>query len=179
MNHRIQPSFPDRSGLTLLELIATLVISATLLTSSMIVMRSSYTAWQTHEVDADLADTADAAIRHFVRTIRQARSVSAIHKDPINSDSSLEVVTADGLSHRYAANNNTLQYATQLSVGLPLTYESISNNISWAGFTAYEADGATETTVVEDIHLIHFEVRTPSVGGGAESTSSYAWVRSW
>ena len=92
-----------RQGGSLLELLTTLAITATLLASSMVVMRSSYAAWQVHRDDAQQADSADVVLQHFVTTFRQASSITYIGNDQSAATpySYLGIRTHDQHDHLY------------------------------------------------------------------------------
>lgn len=148
-------------------------LSATMMTSSFVLLHSSYTAWQAHEADLDRSTNATAVLRHLVQHIRQSAGVSAIS---LASDSSgaLTIVLADGTTLAWDHTGSGVTLSVDGGAAHPL-----ADDIQALTFIGYEADGATATTTPEDIHVVRTVVTTQQPAGGTRTISSYAWVRSW
>jgi len=65
-------------------------------------------------------------------------------------------------------------------------HNGVSNQLLALGvdqlsFVGYEADGATQTTVVEDIQMVECRARVtlPRGSGTPHTVSAKAWIRSW
>ena len=84
-----------RLGFSLLELIVTTTMLATLTASCMVIVRTSYTAWNRHEDDHTQRLAGKAVLQHVVRKVRQARAVIAISLASETSGS-LTLLDADG-----------------------------------------------------------------------------------
>ena len=177
MNQPFHNANKRRAGASLMELMATLAISATLLTSSMVVMRSSYGAWQFHRADAKQADAADTVLRHYVRTVRQAESV--LYHATIGAYVYFAVTTPDGNPHWYIKINNFLYYYSKATPTGAYIGEILTEDLVDMRVTAYEADGVTPTSVLADIHLVDFAIDISQPSGGTLTSSSYAWIRAW
>ena len=67
-----------RAGFSLLELIVTAAMMATLVTAVSMVLRSSQNAWEAFDGDHSRLEAAHATLRHLVRHLRQAEQVVAI-----------------------------------------------------------------------------------------------------
>ncbi|TWT48870.1 prepilin-type N-terminal cleavage/methylation domain-containing protein [Botrimarina hoheduenensis] len=164
---------PDRCGVTLLEVMTTLALSATLMTSSMVVLRSSYATWRLHEEELDRAGAANAVLRHLVRGVRQANAVTAVTATAA-PNGALSVQLNDGLVATWTYSSGTVLY--QMTGGSPQT---LSDNITGLSFTGYEADGVTTTDNPSDIHALRCAVTTTLPSGANRTASSFTWVRAW
>ena len=69
----------------------------------------------------------------------------------------------------------------EVSFGVGSATDLLSQEITGLTFTAYEADGTTETETLADIHSIKCEVAVelPRETGGTHTVSCRAWLRSW
>lgn len=150
-------------------------ITATLMASSMVVIRSSYTSWQAHEGDMQKAAAADAVVRHIVRNLRQAVAVYSI-TGASDTTGRLELTNSSG-STVYWEHTGTSDGIVVYNGSGVLLAEGIDELI----FTGYEADGTTVTTVPQDVHLIKATVRVtlPRGAGQTRTVSCCGWVRSW
>ena len=169
---------PKRRGLTLLEVMAATAMMATLMASTVVLVRSSYAVWQAHEADMERAETAYATLRHVVRSVRQATSVAAISTAADTSGNlSLVMDTGETLLWQHAGAGGQVYYGVAPSSADQL----LADNIDAMTFVGYEADGSTATTVVGDIHSIKCTVTVtmPAGGGSSRTVSSWAWLRSW
>ena len=68
----------SRRGFTLLELIVSTAMLAALTTSCMVIVRTSYTAWNRHEDDHTQRQAGLDVLKHIVRKTRQIKAVTAI-----------------------------------------------------------------------------------------------------
>lgn len=175
-----RPQRTKRGG-TLLELMATLAITATLMGSATVVMRSSYSAWMLHRDDAEQVDSADTFLRHLVKTARQADSVGYLHNGSGGSASTAYLMfrTPDDIEHWYVCTSGVGYYYTQLTVGGSYIIEDLNEGHIDAEFTCYEADGVTPTTTLSDIQLVHASIQMPNASGSPLTYSTFAWLRSW
>ncbi|MGI9428305.1 MAG: hypothetical protein ACR2NM_06585, partial [Bythopirellula sp.] len=64
--------------MTLIEVMAATTIMATLMASTVVLVRSSYAVWQAAEADMEAAENAHAVLRHIVRNVRQASLVTLV-----------------------------------------------------------------------------------------------------
>jgi prepilin-type N-terminal cleavage/methylation domain-containing protein len=169
---------PNRPGMTLLELMAAVTMMATLMASVVVLVRSSYAAWQAHETDMEAAETAYATLRHVVRHVRQASAVSAI-SDSVDTSGNLALVMHSGETRLWQHTGGSKQvfYGVAPAVATQL----LADNVNQVVFFGFEADGTTATTVVEDIRCVKctVEVTMPAGGGTSRTLSSHAWLRSW
>lgn len=164
--------------MTLLEMMAAVTIMATLMGSCVVLVRSSYATWQAHESDMERADNANATLRHVVRHVRQASSVAAISTASDTSGNlSLLMDSGNTLLWQHSGAGKQVYYGVSPGVADQLLAEDIDEMT----FVAYEADGVTTTTVVEDIHAIKCTVKVtmPAGGGTSRTVSSWAWLRTW
>lgn len=167
----------DRCGFSLLELIVTTTMLATLTASCMVIMRTSYTAWNRHEDDHALRGSGLAVLKHIVRETRQARAVTAIS---LASDDSgkLTLLDADGNVLVWEHNAGT----KQVLFGETTATHVLATDIEELNFVGIKADGTTATT---DPGLIHSVQCTTKVNiprpSGTETvtTSNRAWLRAW
>ena len=164
--------------MTLLELMAATTITATLMGSVVVLVRSSYSIWEAHEADMERADVANATLRHLVRSVRQATAVTAISTAGDTSGNlSLTTETGETWSWQHTG------AGTQVLFGIApsSTDQVLASNVDALTFVGYEADGTTTTTTVEDIHSIQctVQVTMPAAGGSTRLVSSRAWLRSW
>lgn len=148
-------------------------LSAVLMASSFVVLRSSYAAWQAHEADLDRAANATAVLRHLVQHARQSIGVSAI-SGPADTSGSLTIVREDGSTFRWDHSATSVTLSVDSAASQPL-----ANDIQSLSFEGYLADGVTATTDPEDIQAVRTTVTTQLPAGGTRSVSSFTWVRSW
>lgn len=163
-----------RCAFSLLELLAAATITATLMVSSMVVIRSSYAAWQAHEGDFTAASSADAVLRHIMRAVRQSEGVTAM-TDSSDTTGRLDLVV-DGTALYWEHTGTSDGYVVYNS---PTSI--VASAIDSLIFTGYRADGVTVTTDPSEIQLIHctVSVTMPRGGGQTRTVSCMAWLRSW
>jgi len=159
--------------MTLIELMAATTMMATIMASTVVLVRSSYAVWQATEADLEQSENACAVLRHLVRNVRQAREVSAI------TSSTLEVITIAGDRQQWVLGGGGAQVLYGLSP--QPTDQLLAADVLNLVFVGYEADGTTSTTATEDIHSVHCTVAVamPGGGGSTKTVSCRAWLRSW
>jgi len=173
----------SRGGFSLLELIVTTAMLATLTTSCMVIVRTSYTAWNRHEDDHATLQGGQAVLRHIVRQVRQARAVMAISLATDDSGSlSLLDVNGNMLVWEHDA------VTKQVLFGITIATNVLATGIEELTFVGYKVDDLDETT---DPGLIHKVQCTTKVNiarpvstkwpDGIEpvTTSNQAWLRVW
>lgn len=163
----------SRHGVTLLEVMTATMISATMMTSSMVLLRSNYKAWQAHEADIDCSANAVALLRHLVQNARQAVGITAITAAS-NTSGSLTVALVDGTLLTWAHSGTGVTLAVNGGIAQPL-----ASDIQTLRFVGYKADGVTTTVTPGDIQTIHAALTVLLPAGGTRTYSSCAWVRSW
>jgi prepilin-type N-terminal cleavage/methylation domain-containing protein len=163
-----------RGGFSLLELMVATAIMATLMTSLVVIVRSGYAVWNAQESDISVAENAHAVLRHFVRQMRQAQSVTAISA-PASTTGDLSFTTSAGVARAWSYSGGQVLFNNGTSTQL------LAPGITELNFIGYQADGTTATTVVDEIQVVKCTVKvTMSQGGGVTRTESCrAWIRSW
>jgi hypothetical protein len=156
-------------------MMAATTIMAVIMGSVVVVIRSGYAVWNAYEQDVDVMENGYAVLRHFVRQMRQAQAVTVISA-PGDTTGNLSFTTAGG-----AVQSWSLDGSSQVNFNNGTTTNLLANSINQMTFIGYEADGATPTTVVDDIQLVKCTVQvTLTLGGGTTRTAStMAWIRSW
>ena len=169
-----------RSGLTLLELIISATIMTAVVTAAAALLRGGHDAWRVQQGDSDRIQSAAASLRHIVRHVRQCQSVTAI-STPSETSGQISVQMPDGSNDLWGhvARNKTVTYGdANGSVG---TNPLLAQNIEELRFTAYQADGTTPTTVVNDIQAVECRIRVelPRETNNTVWLSSWIWLRAW
>ena len=154
---------------------AAVTIAATLMASSMVVLRSSFATWHAHEGDLVQMANADAVLRHIVRGIRQADSVVSI-TDGADTTGKLEMRDAAGATIYWEHTGGFTGEVVYNAAG-----SLLARDIDELIFVGYEADGVTATTNPNKVQLIHCSVKVtlPRGAGQTRTLSCYGWVRSW
>jgi prepilin-type N-terminal cleavage/methylation domain-containing protein len=165
-----------RGGFSLLEMMVATAIMATLMTTVVVVLRSGYAIWNAQEQDIAIADSGNAVLRHFVRELRQATAVTAI-SIPSSTTGNLSIVTAGGTTKSWSYNSGQSQVLFDNGTATQVLAPSIDE----LTFVGYDADGVTQTSVLNDIQVVKCTVKvTLTIGGGqARTVSCRAWIRSW
>ncbi|MEX2317815.1 MAG: prepilin-type N-terminal cleavage/methylation domain-containing protein [Pirellulales bacterium] len=163
-----------RGGFSLLELMVATAIMATLMTSLVVIVRSGYAVWNAQESDISVAENAHAVLRHFVREMRQATSVTVISA-PASTTGNLSFTTSAGVTREWSYSGGQVLFNNGTSTQL------LAPSINELNFIGYEADGTTTTTIVDEIQVVKCMVKvTMTQGGGTTRTESCrAWIRSW
>lgn len=165
------------AGFSLLELVVSTAILAVLSVSSMVLVRSSYAAWKTHEVDHAERQQAVQVVQHIVRKVRQAVAVVEI-SDPSDISGSLSLLTANGeiLVWDHDAGSKEVRYGVNSPTDL------LAEGVEELNFRGLKTNGWEQTTEVDLIHSVlctsRVELDRPS---GAETItySCQSWLRSW
>ena len=163
-----------RRGFSLLELLVTSVLMATIVTSAVMVLRSSQTAWTMHASDQARLDAAYATLRHITRGVRQAESVVAISA-PGDLSGSLRVQLASGEIVVWEHSGVNVNYGVNAADSL------LAAGVTEFSLAGYEADGVTLTTTPGDIQSIVCAVTVPLERSAAptRTISTRIWLRAW
>ena len=173
----MQPaSSKTRLGFTLMEIMVATTLMATVMASVAVLLRGSFAAWQSHESDLTRVESAQATVRHLVRRIRQGQSVTAI-STPATTAGTISILMPSGDTYVWARNSTT----DQVLFGIDSATDLLAEDIAELSFEAFEADGTTATTVVDDIQVIRCvaTVNLPGNAVGSRTISCRAWIRSW
>lgn len=151
-------------------------IMATLMASVVVVMRSGYAVWNAQEADLDVLENGYGVLRHFVQQMRQADAVTAISAAS-DTTGDLTFTTSTGVPRTWSHNGAP----EQVYFNNGTSNQLLANNIDTLTFTGYEADGATLTTVVNDVQVVQCSVQVtlPQGAGVTRTLSCRAWIRSW
>ncbi|TWT89920.1 hypothetical protein Mal64_03020 [Pseudobythopirellula maris] len=165
----------SRRGFSLLEMMLATTLSAALVTSTVVVLRSSYAVWTLHQGDAEQAEQASAVLRHLTRACRQADMVVSISAsgDPAGS---LEVLTKSGDTIGWELDSDTVNYSSQAAG----TTSPLAFGIDTLTFEGLLADGSTTADDPSEVQAIRCSVGTTIPSSGATRTiGSTLWMRSW
>ena len=150
---------------------------AVLTTSCMVVVRTSYTAWNRHEDDHDQRQAGLAVLKHIVRQARQMKAVSAISLASDNSGAlSLLDTNENLLVWEHDSGSKEVRY------GLTTATNVLATGIEELTFVGFKVDGVTPTTDPGLIHMIECTTKinlTRPAGTEAVTTSCRAWLRAW
>jgi len=165
-----------RRGVSLLELMVATAMMATLMTSVVVVMRSGFAVWNAQEADIDALENGYGVLRQFVQQIRQATAVTAISAAN-DTTGDLSFATATGVTRAWSHNGAP----EEVYFNNGSSNQMLAKNIDTLTFTGYEADGVTQTTVVNNIQVVTCKVQVtlPQGSGVTRTLSCRAWVRSW
>jgi len=167
----------DRLGFTLLELIVTTAMLAALTSSCMVIVRTSYTAWNRHEEDHATRQAGLAVLKHIVRQVRQAKAAMAVSLATDNSGSlTLLDVNGDLLVWEHDSGSQEVRF------GITAASQVLAPNIAELNFVGYKVDGLTPTTDPGLIHLVKCTTKvnvTRPAGNETVTTSCQAWLRAW
>jgi hypothetical protein len=162
-----------RSGLSLLEMMVATAMMATLMTSVVVVMRSGRAVWTAQEADIDKLENGYGVLRHFVQQMRQAESITAISAAS-DTTGDLSFLTTSGTTRSWSHNGGPEEVMFNVGTGNQL----LAKDINTLTFIGYEADGATQTTVLNDIQAVKCTVQV-TLAGATRTVSCRAWIRSW
>jgi hypothetical protein len=168
--------FHAHLGLSLLEMMVATAMMATLMSSVVVVMRSGYAVWNAQEADIDALENGYGIMRHFAQQMRQADAVTVISA-PSDTTGDLSFTTATGVTRSWSHTGGPeLVYFNNGT-----SNELLAKNIDSLTFTGYEADGVTQTTVVNDIQVVKcaVQVTLPQGAGVTRTMSCRAFIRSW
>ncbi len=150
---------------------------AALTTSCMVIVRTSYTAWNRHEDDHSQRQAGIAVLKHIVRQTRQIKAVTAVSLASDNSGS-LTLLDTDGnqLVWEHDASSKEVLY------GITTATNVLATGIEELNFIGFKVDGTTQTTEVGLIHSVQCTTKvnfTRPAGIEAVTTSCRAWLRAW
>lgn len=167
-------SYHRQRGFSLLELLVTVTIMATLMTSVFVVLGTGRSAWEANDTDQTRLETAHAVMRHIVRHVRQSDGATAIST---SSDTSGTLSVRMPSSQVYVWDHS----AAQVSFGVDTASDLLGENITELNFVGYEADGITTTTTADEIQsiLVTVTVSLPRSAGATKIVQSWVWMRSW
>ncbi|TWT35496.1 hypothetical protein KOR34_03880 [Posidoniimonas corsicana] len=161
--------------MSLLEVMAAAAITGTMMTSSVVLLRSSYAVWQAHDADHEQAENAHAVLRHIVRTLRQATSVTSI-TGPAENAGELTLTLDSGDTVAYTADApGGVWYWTYPG---PVS-SALAPDVDSLVFTGLEADGVTLAADPIDVQLVRVTATIGMPAGGSRTVSCSAWIRSW
>lgn len=166
-----------RRGFTLVEMIASTAIMATIATSGFVVVRTANNAWVRHRDDANKRREAFAVLEHIARRVRQATRVTAI-TTAVDTAGALTVLMPSGTNSMWSRNSGT----NQVLYGTTSPTNLLATGITEATFVGFKADGTTTTTETDLIHAIRCTVKytlSRPAGAVTETVSRTAWLRSW
>ena len=95
-----------RGGLSLLEMIIATATMATVMAAVVVLVRSGYGAWDIYENDLQVSENGHATLRHIVRHLRQADSVTAISA-ATDTSGSLSILTEGAATYTWDHDNAT------------------------------------------------------------------------
>jgi hypothetical protein len=165
-----------RLGLSLLEMMVATAMMATLMASIVVVMRTGYSTWNAQEADIDALENGYGVLRHFVQHLRQADAVTAISAAS-DTTGDLSFTTPSAVVRTWSHNGGP----EEVYFNNGTSNQLLAKNIDTLTFTGYEADGVTQTTVVDDIQVVKctVQITLPQGAGVSRTLSCRAWVRSW
>ena len=161
----------------MLEVVIAGAMLAGVMTSLSIVMRTARQSWEMNDNESASLHQMHAVTRHFVRTAREARSVTAINSNSIalemrdgSTNQWTWKSTADGLSNTVTVTSSTDNVESILA-----------HDIQSIRFTGYDADGVSVTTNPQDTHVIAIRttVELADVASPNHHVESKVWIRSW
>lgn len=164
--------------MTLLEVMVATTLTAMLMASVVVLIRSSYGVWQAHDGDSQRLEQAHGVLRHIVRHARQAQGVEAISTaDNTSGSLSLEMSSGD----IYLWNHDGASKVAYFGIAPGTANQFLVDHLEQLVFIGYAADGTTPTTVVDDIQLLECRatVLLPAGGGTLRTISTKAWLRAW
>jgi len=164
----------QRKGFTLLELVVASGMMAALMTSGVVLLRTTQSVWEAHQEDHERLEASQKLVRHLVRRIRQSESVVAI-SDASDTTGSITLLMPDGNNYIWSLTGTSVKY------GVDTATSFLARNVDALWFVAYEADGTTTTTDPAKIQSIEcFTTITLPRGNGLTRTiRGRAWRRTW
>ena len=143
----------------------------------MVIVRTSYTAWNRHVDDHEIRQSGLGVLQHVVRNSRQARSVLDISLDTDNSGN-LSLLDNNGNVLVWEHDGAT----KEVRYGRTTATDVLATGVETLNFVGLKADGITPTTEAGLIYSVQctttVNVERPSATDTI-SASSRAWVRSW
>jgi len=174
MNHSNQKR---RTGFTLLELTVSTAMLAMLATACMMLVRTSYTAWNRHEDDQAQRQEGLLVLQHIARQVRQSKSVMAITVASDNSGS-LSLLTTDGRLLVWDHNAAT----KEVLYGENTATDVLAKGIDELTFVGIKVNGIDQTTELGLIHSVECTTKVNiarPAGTEVVAASCRAWLRAW
>ena len=165
-----------RRGFSLLELIIASSMLAMLLTSISVVMRAGRESWDAHEADFTRVEAAHSVLRHIVRQIRAAESVSEV-TDATDNSGRLGLRMQNGEIHIWAHDNTN----NRIDYGVTTPDNLLAPEVTGLRFSGLEADGVTAAATAADVQCLRIKVtiELPREVNGQRIVTSWAWIRAW
>jgi len=166
-----------RSGFTLLELVVSATMLSALAVSCMVLVGTSYNAWNRHEDDHATRHAGHAVLRHITRHARQATSVAAIS---VATDTSGALSLTDVNGDVYVWDHNAA--SKEVRFGLNSATEVLATGIEELAFTGIKRNGWETTTTVGQIHSVRCSTKvnvTHPSSTEVVTLSNQAWIRAW
>jgi len=159
--------------MSLLEMITATAIMATVMASVVVLVRSGHDVWNAYEEDIEINENAYGVLRHVVRQLRQADSITAISA-PSDTSGSLSILTSSGTTNSWSHSGSQVLFNNGSGDQL------LAQSIDELTFVGYDAAG-NQTTTPGDIQRVQCTARvTLTQGGGTPKTVSVTtWVREW
>jgi hypothetical protein len=195
--------------MSLLELVVSVAIMASIVTSAAALMRTSQTMWSTYNGDIARLDGAHAVLRHVVRELRQCWMISAISLSA-NSDGLLLAVTGegdvlvwlktgdsvnfgrvdgsallggDGLIGSLLGGNLSLEDLLSDILSAPnlVATNLLASDISELRFTGLKGDGISVTTTAAEVRSVQCTavVQLDRDTNATKTLHCRAWLRAW
>ncbi|QDU89914.1 hypothetical protein Pla175_33110 [Pirellulimonas nuda] len=165
-----------RGALSLLELITAAAITSSLMTASLVVVRSSYEAWRLHDAEAEAADQTYAVLRHIVRSLRQAQAVTAI-TGPTDDAGEMSLISVSGDRVAYILTGSGV---VEYWLNNESTNTKLAHGLTGLTFQGLAADGVSTAQSPGDVQAVRILAAYNSGFGEAGRTvTCLAWMRSW
>ncbi len=164
-------------GFTLLELTVTTAMLSVMTVSCMMLVSTSYTAWNRHEDDHATREAGLAVLRHINRHVRQAASVVGI-STVIDTSGTLSVLDATGQTLVWDHDAGT----KEVRFGVTTATNVLATGIEELSFLGIRRNGWEASTVLDEIHSVRCTTKVNLIrpsGTDSVTTSSQAWLRSW
>lgn len=163
-----------RRGFSLLELLVTTTLMTALVTTVVLLLRTSQVTWEAYESDASRMEVAHAVVRHLVRQLRQSEGITAISADT-NYAGSLTALMPDGLTHTWSLSGSEVTLNNGSGAQL------LADGIATLNFVGYQADAVTATSVPGEIQSVKCTVgiTLDRDTNNTRAVSSRVWLRGW
>jgi len=162
--------------MTLLELVIATSMLTMLLVSVSTVLRASRAAWEAHEADWVRLESAYATLRHIVRWLRQAESVTAL-SSPNDSSGYISIRLPNGDEYGWRHDRTS----SSVSFGKGTARELLAEHIDSLTIEAFKADGTTPTTDLQAVQCFRITVgvRLPRDTAATRTVRSWVMMRAW